>query len=87
MEDTLREWSVCKVGGYEEKKADGRSEGMAQSNEESQIRKKSNNFLIIKNRTQHVPQKSKQTGPAIHPNWEVLQAKDRTPAPIMAVMI
>lgn len=30
MEDTLREWSVCKVGGYEEKKADGRSEGMAQ---------------------------------------------------------
>ena len=41
MEDTLREWSVCKVGGYEEKKADGRSEGMAQSNEESQIRKKS----------------------------------------------
>ena len=34
-----------------------------------------------------IAQKSKQTGPAIHPNWEVLQARDRTPAPIMAVMI
>ena len=27
------------------------------------------------------------TGPPIHPNWEVLHARERTPEPITAVMI
>ena len=34
-----------------------------------------------------IAKQSKVTGPAIHPNCEVLQAGDKTPEPITAVMI
>ena len=34
-----------------------------------------------------IAKQSKETGPAIHPKCEVLQARDKTPAPITAVMI